>query len=277
LSILKKQADFSPGSDTVTARLPQLFFLLSAMLLNLLLVSAAPAAQPAATDEASSLVITYHVAPLNRSALRRELEKAGLDQFQRWKNDGILKNYRLLFSRYADADNWDAMALLTFASAAELARWKEVEQSAPGGLPPKALALVSAIHSAPVTLARSKSVAGTPTKPVFLVIPYVTLVSVGDYLTYADGYVIPQFDGWIDEAVLAQYELFLSSFPAGRPWSAMVILEYKDEAALARRNAVVAKVRARLKEIPEWKAISDNKKSVRDEKQVVIADQISFQ
>jgi hypothetical protein len=56
----------------------------------------------------------------------------------------------------------------------------------------------------------------------------------------------------------------------------MVILEYKDEEALARRNAVVAKVRARLKEIPEWKAISDNKKTVRDEKQVVLADQISF-
>jgi hypothetical protein len=55
-----------------------------------------------------------------------------------------------------------------------------------------------------------------------------------------------------------------------------VILEYKDEEALARRNAVVAKVRARLKEIPEWKAISDNKKTVRDEKQVVLADQISF-
>jgi hypothetical protein len=35
---------------------------------------------------------------------------------------------------------------------------------------------------------------------------------------------------------------------------------------------VVAKVRARLKDNPEWKAISDAKKSIRNEKQLVIAD-----
>jgi len=34
----------------------------------------------------------------------------------------------------------------------------------------------------------------------------------------------------------------------------------------------VAKVRARLKENPKWKAISDSKKNVRVEKQPVIAD-----
>jgi hypothetical protein len=260
----------------VRARLLPLFCLLSALLLNLLWTSVAAAAELAANDDASSLVITYHVAPLNRPALRHELERTGLRQFQRWKSEGILKSYRILFSRYADSDNWDAMALLAFSSSANALRWKKLEQTTPGGLAPKALALISAIHTAPVALARSRSAAETPTKPVFVVIPYLTLVSMGDYLKYADGYVLPQFDGWIDEAVLSQYDLFVSSFPAGRPWSAMVILEYKDEEALARRNAVVAKVRARLKEIPEWKAISDNKKTVRDEKQVVLADQISF-
>lgn len=258
------------------ARLLSLCCLLSALLLNLLLTDLAAAAELAVNDEASALVISYHVAPLQRPALRRELEKSGLRQFQRWKNEGILKTYRLFFSRYADSDHWDAMALLTFSSSANVERWKTLEQTTPGGLTRKALALVRAIHSAPVVLARSNSAAETPGNPVFLVIPYLTLVSMGDYLKYADGYVIPQFDGWIGEAVLSQYEVWVSSFPAGRPWSAMVILAYQDEAALARRNAVVAKVRARLKEIPEWKAISDNKKSVRDEKLVVIADQISF-
>ena len=258
------------------ARLLPLFCLLSALLLNWLVTSVAAAAELLADDQASSLVVTYHVAPLKRPALRREFEKSGLRQFRRWKNEGILKSYRLLFSRYADSDHWDAMALLTFSSSANVERWKELEQTTPGGLTQKALALVSAIHTAPVALARSKSAAETPGNPVFLVIPYLTLVSMGDYLKYVDGYVLPQFDGWLGEGVLSQYELFVSSFPAGRPWSAMVILEYQDAEALTRRNAVVAKVRARLKEIPEWKAISDNKKAVRDEKQVVIADQISL-
>jgi hypothetical protein len=56
----------------------------------------------------------------------------------------------------------------------------------------------------------------------------------------------------------------------------MVILAYKDEDALAKRNAIVAKVRARLAANPVWKAISESKKSVREEKQVVIAEQLSL-
>lgn len=55
----------------------------------------------------------------------------------------------------------------------------------------------------------------------------------------------------------------------------MVVLQYKDEAALSAREAVVAKVRARLKANPEWKAISDGKKDVRTELQVVVADRLA--
>ncbi len=273
--MLPNLARFAPAGKAQKAKLRSLFCLLSALLLNLWLTDLAAAELPV-NEEAPALLISYHVAPPQRPALRRELEKSGLRQFQRWKDEGILKSYRILFSRYADSDHWDAMALLTFSSPANVQRWKTLEQTTPGGLTRKALGLVRAIHSAPVALARSNSAAESPANPVFLVIPYLTLVSMSDYLKFADGYVIPQFDGWIGEAVLSDYELWVSSFPAGRPWSAMVILQYRDEEALARRNAVVAKVRARLKEVPEWKAISDSKKSVRDEKLVVIADQISL-
>jgi hypothetical protein len=100
-------------------------------------------------------------------------------------------------------------------------------------------------------------------------------VSEAEYLKYADGYVIPQFEGWMAEGVLNNYRIFMSKYPAGRPWNAMVILEYKDDAALARREEVVKNVRAKLKENPEWKAISENKKNIRDEKQVVIADVVA--
>jgi len=52
----------------------------------------------------------------------------------------------------------------------------------------------------------------------------------------------------------------------------MVLLEYKNDAALGQREAVVDRVRARLKEDPQWKAISDDKKHIRNELQLVIAD-----
>jgi hypothetical protein len=130
-------------------------------------------------------------------------------------------------------------------------------------------------HTTPVTLARGKSSADAKPNSVFMVIPYITMVSAGDYLKYADGYMNPQFDGMIAESVLSHYELFVSTFSAGRPWSSLVILEYKDAESLSLRGSAEAKVRGRLKDVPEWKSFSDIKKSIREEKQIVLAEQLS--
>lgn len=234
-------------------------------------------AQAAATHESGprSLIITYNAAPANRVALRKELGGAGVRQFQHWQEEGVLKDYRLLFSRFADSDNLDAIAILTFSSDAALARWNRIEQLAPGGLSAKALALTTAIHTAPADLERANRAEGTTGHGVFMVVPYETLVAAPDYLKYADGYVIPQFEGWMKEGALASYGVYVNRYAAGRPWSTMVLLEYRDDAALARREAVVAKVRTQLKENPEWKAISDSKKAIRNERQLVVADQLS--
>jgi hypothetical protein len=223
-------------------------------------------------DGPLSLIVTYQASPANRAALRQELQGAGVHQFQHWKDAGVLSSYSLLFGRYADNDNLDAVAVLAFPDYAAMARWKKIEQSTPGGLGKKALALTSAIHTAPADLVRTGRAAPTSADSVFMVIPYETMISAPDYLKYADGYVVPQFEGWMKEGVLAHYDIFVDRYAAGRPWSTMVLLEYKNDAALGQREAVVARVRARLKDNPEWKAISDEKKKIRNEKQLVIAD-----
>jgi hypothetical protein len=242
--------------------------------LLLSLIGAAQAAESNAND-LPSLVITYQVAPASRPEFRRALETSGLRQFQQWKNEGILNSYRILFNRYSDSDNWDAMALLAFSSAADLEHWNTIEQTNPAGLTPQALALVKSIRTTPVSLARSKSATQVTTNSVFMVIPYITMVSVGDYLKYADSYMSPQFEGSIAESILSRYDLFVSIFPASRPWSSLVVLEYKDQESLNKRGSVEAKVRGRLKDVPEWKTFNDLKKSIREEKQIVIAEQIS--
>jgi hypothetical protein len=243
-----------------------LLSLFTALLLALLAV------QAQAGEAAPALIISYHVAPAQRPALRAALEHDALRQFETWKTQGLLKSYTLLFNRYADSDNWDALAQLSFAGPAELSRWQQVERRHPGGLPPKAAALTHAIHTTPVELARSNGPAPTDKDTVVLAIPYTVLVPGGDYLKYADGYVLPQFDGWMQEGVLSHYALYTASFGASRPWSTLILLAYRNDAALARRAAVVAKVRARLATDPAWKAISDNKTHVREERQVVVAD-----
>ncbi|RQS68155.1 hypothetical protein DID96_20025 [Burkholderia sp. Bp8963] len=250
-------------------------FLAAAVVLAGLLNAGAARAAQASGNDALSLIITYQTTPANRPALRRELAQSTARAFARWKHDGRLRRYALLFNRYADSDNWDAMALLTFATPEDLYRWRAVEQAQPAALSAKALAVTTSIHTTPVDTRRTAALDAKSPNAVYVVIPYKTLVSAGDYEKYADAYVLPQFNGWMDEGVLSGYSLYTSQFPAGRPWTAMVILQYRDEAALSAREAVVDKVRERLKQNPEWKAISDSKKNVRTEEQVVVADPVA--
>jgi hypothetical protein len=232
-------------------------------------------AADASDSDALSLIITYQTAPANRPALRHDLEQSTARELARWQHDGRIRQYNLLFNRYADSDNWDAMAVLAFATPDDLYRWRMVERTRPGGLSRKTLAVTTSIHTTPVDTRRAEALDAKSPNAVYVVIPYKTLVPADEYEKYADGYVIPQFKGWMDEGVLSGYSLYTSQFPAGRPWSAMVVLQYKDEAALSAREVVVTKVRQRLKNNPQWKAISDSKKSVRSEEQVVIADSIA--
>lgn len=245
--------------------------LAGAALCGLFCMGAAQAADQRASGPLS-LIISYHASPANRAALRHELQGEAVQGFERLKKQGVLSDYHLLFGRYADGDNADAVAVLGFPDYAALSRWNALEQTAPGGLPPKALALASSIQTAPADQVRSGGNDAQAADSVFLVIPYQLMIPDGEYVKYADGYVIPQFEGWIKEGVLKRYEILVDRYAAGRPWSTMVLLEYKNDAALGQREAVVARVRARLKDDPQWKAISDEKKHIRNELQLVIAD-----
>lgn len=219
------------------------------------------------------LVIALYAKPADRVALRTALA-AQAARLRRWKAEGVLSGYRLMFTRYADTGTWDAMEQLDFADVSALARWNEIERAAPAGLDPGTIALVQSIETTPATKVRSEA-SGSATEPVVLVIPYQALVPPADYLQYLDGYTIPQFRGWMQEGVLQSYDIVTSRYPAGRSWNAMIMLRYRSDAALAERDVVVARVRARLASNPAWKAISDNKKTIRNERALAIADQIA--
>jgi hypothetical protein len=243
-----------------------------AWLLPLGMLLATSVGHAAQSEAPCALIITYRVAPANRVVLQQELRKLAAGDLRRLQSTGSLKDYRLLFSRYADAEGWDAMALLTFANDRELGRWKEVERTRPAGLSARALAVTTEIRTDSVEAVRQLGSTPQAGRSVFLVIPYKALVSKNEYLKYADGYVLPQFAGWMDEGVLSQYAVYSNLYTAGRAWNTMIVLEYKDDEALGQRESVVAKVRERLKGDRTWKAISENKKDVRVELHPVIAD-----
>src|SRR6185437_9651502 len=95
--------------------------------------------EPQPQSGPTELIITYRCPPPRRAAFREYMNEVGIGRFERWKQDGILKDYKFLFNWYIDVDTWDAMAVLSFPSYAEAGRWKEIEHANPGGLSRDAL------------------------------------------------------------------------------------------------------------------------------------------
>jgi hypothetical protein len=241
------------------------------------LASAQEAAVTKETDTGPRhLVITYRATPANRVAFRQYVLKMGVARFEKYRKDGVVDGYRLLFNRYVDADTWDLLALLDFKDYAQATGWKDVEAESPGGLPAEALALATPIHTYSMDLLRHGS-SPTPAaagKSVFFVIPYDYQVATAEYTKYVDEYVLPQVTGWVSENVLAGYGIYLNRYGTSRPWKSLFILEYRDAAAFGARERTVEKVRVTLRGNPVWKARSDSKASVRVEKETVVADEL---
>jgi hypothetical protein len=227
-------------------------------------------------DGPSALMIAYRCNPDQRTALRDSIVQSGVARFERWKKQGVLKDYHILFNSYLDSETYDMVMLLSFEKYADVARWREIEKETPGGLYPDALRLITAAVTTPIDLARAGA-AKTPAakgKSVWFLIPYDYVVSTDDYVKYLDTYVVPQADGWIGENVLAGYSIYIGRYSTGRAWSSFFVLEYRDAAAFGLREATVNKVRAKLKSNPNWLAASENKQKIRTEKQTIIAEEL---
>jgi len=247
---------------------------LVALLLALVAALPAHAAGDPRQQSPTGLIISYSVAPQDRSAFLAALAHDETAKLETLRSQGTIAHYRLLWSRYADNVNWDAMLILDLDTKAGIAGWAKVEATSPGGLTPTAVKFVKRIDTAPMDIMRSKRDA-SPAKPVYLVVPYDYLISVNEYVKYVDGYVVPQMEGWIGEHALQGYDFLLSRYPAGRPWSSMLLLDYRGDEGLGMRDAVVARVRAGLASNATWKAFSDNKQQIRDERAPIVADMLA--
>jgi len=167
--------------------------------------------------------------------------------------------------------------LLEFTSDAGIQKWEEIETTAPAGLDPEAAKLITSGTTYMADLVNHQEApeqSGTG-KPVYLVVPYtIDPNSPDDYVKYAQGYVIPQLQGWMKAGVLAQWNLFVSRYAAPRPWQAVLVLKYRDQTAFGKRDTVMAKVREELAQNAEWKAISDSKHKMRTELRAVLAEEL---
>lgn len=234
-----------------------------------LMTSAAHAAQPS-----SGLVIELYTQPDQRPSLRAGLAQTQLQRLEAWRKSGLLSSYRLLFTRYADAGQWDAMEVLTFPDAAALGRWKTVEAATPAGLAPEAASLVSKIVTTPQsTIAGSGASSKEDASQVFLVVPYHVHAPLPDYEDYLRPIDL-QFDALMKSHDLNGYEIHFSTYPIDRPWQSLILLRYHDDEALALREDSMARVRAGLAGNPAFLKVTSDKKAVRDEAGPAVADEL---
>jgi hypothetical protein len=243
-----------------------------------LLLASAPSPAQEKGEGPASLFLTYKCDPARRGAFRAHMAGPGIAQFEKWKKEGVFKDYLLLFSSYVNRSEQDLLARLDFAKYVDTERWKVVEQTMPGGLSAEGLALCTPekAYLADLTWEGGPSESRNLGKAVYLYIPYHFEKGIGkpEYKKYFEVYVKPQNDGWLTENALSWWGVYLNQHNTGMPWDALFLYEYRDAVGLAQRDNVKQSVRAKLRSNPEWKAVSDNKASVRIEDEVIMMDPI---
>ncbi len=230
------------------------------------------------SDGPISLVIAYRARPETRVAFRTWLETKGAAQFARWRAEGVFAEIRILFSPLAGNAPVDALVLLDFARYTDSGRWMRLEREYPGGLTPEALQLAAPVSAHLAEgIARGAAARREPGKSVCLVAFYAVLTDMAKYRDYARGYVEPQMRGWIDAGVLTGFTMLANQAPLHDPWDAMLVLEYADLAALARRDEVKKAVRAQLAATdPAWAEWSRDKSDLRKELSLFVAEAIEI-
>ncbi len=245
-------------------------------LLAILLLSCIAPLATAAGDNPISVVLTYRARPESRAAFREWVATKGAAQFAAWKRDGVIADAQLLFSTFPSAANPDLVVVLDFPRLTASARWREIERTSPGGLTPEALRLAS-VESGNYGEQMSRALAAKrdPSRAVYLVVFYATHVSAAAYAKYVAGYTVPQMKAWMEMGPLTGYGMFYNPTSFNTPWDSMLIMEYADLAAFGRRDEIKWAARAKLNAAdPVFKAFTDSKASIRDDRAVFHADAI---
>lgn len=241
----------------------------------LLVLGFAGALRLAAVDSAVSLVLTYRAQPEHRVAFRAWWEGEGGRQFARWRAAGVFANARILFGSIAGNGPVDALVLIDFPRFSDLARWTAIEREFPGGLTADALKLA---HPTSAHLAEPIAGAATAAAPaggVQLVAFYSVSIETARYRDYVRGYVEPQMRGWLEAGALKRYTLLANQAALHDPWDALLVLDYVDYPALARRDEVKRAVRERLAaNDPAWAQWSRDKADVRRELSLFLTEAI---
>jgi len=213
---------------------------------------------PAAVDErqepahALLILLPDRVAPTELARLLAQWEASGaLSSVVMIRQFGheVKPGYSLGF---------ESLATLEFPSEWEYQAWKASSESQLG---PDII-----VSRADVLLDR-RSKKNDPTRSIFVVGIYETLVSKDDYQLFTEAYIEPNMANQYFSGIMTRYTMYLEREATGgleKP-KAFLVTEYANQAEYDRKSSVKDAYKAVLVSgtHPEWAYINDNKKSIR--------------
>jgi hypothetical protein len=220
------------------------------------------------------MMITYQASPKDRPAMWKYAQGPWRERLNAWLKEGRFAEYRLLLNSYVDDYTWDAMLILNFDGYEQVEKWNAVEREFPSGLTGAGLGILTPDHTYLANRPFSRRAPdASPHEGVYFVIPYAYRKE-GEYINYAQVYILPQFEGWVDSKIALGYEVFLNRHQTGQQWDSLLIIQYKNTEQFGQRDVLKDGVREGLEKQPAWKLVSDNKHDFRTEWETTIAEPI---
>lgn len=243
--------------------------LVAVMLLTVVAMASALRAQDYAPGSVR-MIITYRCRVADRPAFLTAMRKEGAARFERWKKDGAISNYLLLYNTVCDTETWDMMAVLSFNTYQQTERWYGIEEQNPGGLSQELLKLAVPTTSQLSEARWDLGTHGDPRSQIYMIIPY-DHSDRNSYINFVNAVLVPQFDGWMREKALGAWSIMMNLHYPGMPHDVWLLLEYNGIEGLAHRNMARDITAERLSQDPSWKLLRGISEGIRSEHEVTIA------
>jgi hypothetical protein len=175
-----------------------------------------------AQDGPSHVVVTQRAFPGKRQALLAHV-KSVAPRFVHWRDEGAIAGFQLLAGSFTDEEGWDSLAIVQLGPRG-LEQWKRFDLELPTDLASTVSAPVDAIEQAAVE-------GSSPGDGISLVIPF-------DYQDSLRGAIGPAMTALMKEGILIGYQLFAAHYPAGRSWTGLLVMRYRDWPALSVRRSL---------------------------------------
>jgi hypothetical protein len=140
---------------------------------------------------------------------------------------------------------------LDFDAYSGIDRWRAIERNEAAGLPAVALGLCSPTRSYLMDPSWEKAAPSRNlAKSIYVVapfswweLPHKTQNKRAIFTMWFEAKPKKEYDAWVDAGALSWYGAYINQWGYGGAWNALVLLEYKDVGALARRDLTKQLVR----------------------------------